>query len=123
MLTLLFDELRSLLEGSEMAVGLELVECLFKLCSPLMLGREGARELLLPMLRVAADHAAIGAEEARRLQLQYAYPPAESKDASPHPRRSSLPPTDAPTGDTPPGTRGRPARKPRPITSLDTALT
>ena len=39
------------------------------------------------------------------------------------PRRSSLPPTDAPTGDTPPGTRGRPARKPRPIASLDTALT
>ena len=85
----LFDTLRELLEDARMPVGGELVECLFKACAVHMLNLDGARELLLPMLRVAAEHANISSEEARRLQLQYAFPSAESKEASAQGRRGS----------------------------------
>ena len=38
------------------------------------MNREGARELLLPLLRVAAEHAGVSEEGLRRWVKQYAFP-------------------------------------------------
>lgn len=62
------------LEERPTHVGLELVEELFRACSDDLMRVEGAREVLLPLLRVAAECANIGADETRRLHLTYAYP-------------------------------------------------
>ena len=72
-----FSHLHGILEALEERpthVGLELVEELFRACSDDLMRVEGAREVLLPLLRVAAECANIGADETRRLHLTYAYP-------------------------------------------------
>ena len=71
----LFDELRSALaEEPTPPVALPLVERLFERTSSVMISREGGRELLLPLLRIAAEHAAMLAEDLRRLTLEFAFP-------------------------------------------------
>ena len=76
-----FEHLHGLLDapGGERPsfVGLELIESLFRACSHELVTIDGAREVLLPMLRVAAECANIGADETRRLHLTYAYPQPE----------------------------------------------
>lgn len=74
-----------------MAVSAETVEELFSHSSDVMMHTEGAREVLLPLLRVAAEHVHVSSDEARRLQLQYAYPPeVESPPKGSPPRKGSL---------------------------------
>lgn len=71
----LFVGLRQLLERSPpLRMGVPLVEELYRYCSREMIDHEGAREVLLPLLRLAAEHTAVSGEEARRLQMQYAFP-------------------------------------------------
>ena len=74
-----------------MTMSIDLIERLFKTCTAHMIRTDGARELLLPMLRVAAEHANVGAEETRRMTMQYAYPEPKdpAKDISPPGRRMS----------------------------------
>ena len=88
----LFAQLRGLLEDphrTHAAASAATVEALFKACSPEMVGTEGAREVLLPLLRVAAEHVGVSSDDARDLQLQYAFPP-ETHVGSPGARRDSF---------------------------------
>ena len=81
-----FDKLRILLEEAQLTVGAELVEEMFRQSSSHCIRREGGREILMPMLKCAAEFANIPSEEVRRMTVQYCYPPPEghSKDPSPH---------------------------------------
>ena len=81
-----FDKLRVLLEEAQLTVGAELVEEMFRQSSSHCIRREGGREILMPMLKCAAEFANIPSEEVRRMTVQYCYPPPEghSKDPSPH---------------------------------------
>ena len=67
-------------------VGTDLVEDLFKACSSSMIHTDGAREVLLPLLRVAAECGSVTADETRRLSLMYAHP---QPDDSPKSKRNS----------------------------------
>jgi len=58
-----------------------LVEALFQRLAPLMITREGARELLLPLLRLAASHAGMPTDDLKRLTIEYAFPAAPKVDA------------------------------------------
>jgi hypothetical protein len=57
-----------------------LVEALFQRLAPLMITREGARELLLPLLRLAASHAGVPTDDLKRLTIEYAFPAAPKVD-------------------------------------------
>ena len=80
----LFDALRQALAASEPPppVAPPLVEELFRSLSPTMISREGGRELLLPLLRIAAEHAGVESEELRRMTVEHAFPAvAEAAEA------------------------------------------
>ena len=64
----LFDELREAFNASPPpAVAYGLIKKLFAACSSHMINREGGRELLLPLLHVAAEHAGVSKEDTRSL--------------------------------------------------------
>ena len=71
----LFDDLRALLGTRPAPAVRELgtVERLFQAASHTMINREGGRELLLPLLRVAAAYAGLPEDQTRRLVVEYAF--------------------------------------------------
>ena len=74
----LFDALRARIEVGPVSVGLDLLTDLFRATSKPMMEVPGAREVLLPLLRIAAEQASAGAAETRRLCHTYAFPPEEA---------------------------------------------
>jgi hypothetical protein len=62
-----------------MTLGLELIEELFSITRSLSRKAEGFRELVMPVLELAADIAHVPAEEVRRLRTLYTTSPSESK--------------------------------------------
>ena len=73
--SVLFDELgRACDEAPPPPIARPLVERLFEACSSTMINREGGRELLLPLLKVAATHAGLPRDELRALVNLHAFP-------------------------------------------------
>ena len=65
---MLYDELRmQLAKVPPPSIDHTLVKRLFEACSHFMINREGGRELLLPLLHVASQHAKLSKEEEREL--------------------------------------------------------
>lgn len=73
--SVLFDALSAAFEERPpLGIGAPLVERLFEACSSTMINREGGRELLLPLLHVAAAQAHVSREEERGLVNAHAFP-------------------------------------------------
>ena len=88
MCEVLFEELQEAFNTSPPpAVGYPLIKKLFAACSSHMINREGGRELLLPLLHVAAEHAGLSKEETRSLMNRMRHLRARSPPARLHVRK------------------------------------